>query len=309
MRVIVYGTGGVGGYFGGRLAEAGEDVWFVARGDHLLALQTSGLRVASYKGDIILKKVNATDQVQQIAHPDLILMCVKSWQVPEAALAIKPVVRSDTFIVPLENGVEAADQIAQVVGKEHVLGGLCRISSHIAAPGYIRHVGVEPYIAFAELNGIPSQRSKQLLQAFEKVGVTAEIPSDITAAIWMKFMFIAAVSGVGAITRVPIGEFRSLPGTRQLLQEVMREIWAVAQARGVKLPSDSVEKTLAFIDSLPGSTIASMQRDITEGRPSELEAQNGAVARMGEKYGIPTPVNSFIYNCLLPQELKARASG
>jgi 2-dehydropantoate 2-reductase len=189
-----------------------------------------------------------------------------------------------------------------------VLGGLCRIASQLAAPGFIRHLGIEPSIAFAELDSKPSQRSQLLLKAFEKAGVKAEIPADIWAALWIKFMFIAAVSGLGAVARAPIGVFRSLPGTRRILQEVMQEIGMVAQVQGVNLPADSVEKTLALIDSLPESTTASMQRDIMEGRPSELEAQNGAVVRMGEKFGIPTPTNRFLYECLLPQELKARSA-
>ena len=186
------------------------------------------------------------------------------------------------------------------------MGGLCRIASQLVAPGLIRHLGIEPYIAFAELDGKASQRSQHLLKAFEKAGVKAEIPADIWTALWTKFMFIAAVSGLGAIARVPIGRLRSTPGTRRLLLEVMQEIEIVAAAEGVKLSADSVTKTLALIDSLPETTTASMQRDIMDGRPSELEAQNGAVVRLGEKHGILTPANRFIYDCLLPQELKAR---
>lgn len=308
MRIIVYGTGGVGGYFGGKLAQSGEDVWFIARGEHLRALQTSGLKVESPKGDFHLEIVQATDQVQQIGPADVVLMCVKAWQVPESAQAIQSVIGPETFVVPLENGVEAPDQLIAVLGKEHVLGGLCRIASQLAAPGFIRHLGIEPSIAFAELDSKPSQRSQLLLKAFEKAEVKAEIPADIWVALWIKFMFIAAVSGLGAVARVPIGVFRSLPGTRRILQEVMQEIGMVARAQGVNLPADSVEKTMALIDSLPESTTASMQRDIMEGRPSELEAQNGAVVRLGEKYGIPTPANRFLYECLMPQELKARSA-
>lgn len=306
MRVVIYGTGGVGGYFGGRLVEAGEDVWFIARGDHLRALQSSGLTVESHLGDIHLGDVNATDKVDDIDHPNVILMCVKAWQVPEAALAIKPIVGSETMVIPLENGVEAVDQLAQVIGREHILGGLCRIASQLAAPGLIRHLGIEPYIAFAELDGKPSVRSQELQAAFKKAEVNAEIPSDIWQAIWMKFLFIASVSGVGSVARAPIGVIRSLSGTRQMLNGVMKEVWLIANSEGVRLPENSIEKTLAFIDSMPEGTTASMQRDIAEGRPSELEAQNGAIVRMGEKHNIPTPVNSFIYASLLPQELSAR---
>jgi 2-dehydropantoate 2-reductase len=307
MRIIVYGSGAVGGYFGGRLAQAGEDVWFIARGEHLHALETNGLAVESPKGDFHLERVRATDQVAQIEPADVILVCVKAWQVPDVAQAIAPVIGPRTTVVPLQNGVEAVDQLASVLGREHVLGGLCRIASQIVAPGHIRHLGIEPYIAFAELDGKPSPRCEQLRDAFQHAGVLAEIPADITAAIWSKFLFIAAVSGVGAVARAPIGVIRSLPGTRQMLQGVMEEVQSVGQAHGVSLPPGSVEKTLAFIDSLPEATTASMQRDIASGRPSELGAQNGAVVRLGERYGIATPVNSFVYASLLPQELQARA--
>jgi 2-dehydropantoate 2-reductase len=309
MRVIVFGTGGVGGYFGTRLAEIGEDVWFIARGEHLRALQSTGLRVDSPKGNIQLDKLQATGQVGQVENADVVLVCVKAWQVPEVALAIQPVVGPDTVVVPLENGVEAPNQLAEVLGTERVMGGLCRIASQLAGPGFIRHLGIEPYIAFAELDGRSSQRSQRLLEAFQKAGVKAEIPADIWVALWDKFMFIAAVSGLGAIARVPIGTLRTSPGTRRLLQEVMQEIDQVASAEGVRLPPGNVSKTLALIDSLPEPTTASMQRDIMDGRPSELEAQNGAVVRLGEKHGIPTPANRFIYDCLLPQELKARGTG
>lgn len=308
MRVIVYGTGAVGGYFGGRLAESGEEVWFIARGENLRALQSDGLRVESPKGNFHLEQVQATEQVPQIEDVDVILVCVKAWQVPDTAQAIQPVVGPGTMVVPLENGVEAANQLSEVIGREHVLGGLCRIASQLAAPGFIRHLGIEPYIAFAELDGQPSQRSQRLLEAFRKANVTAEIPADIWVAIWMKFMFIASVSGLGAIARVPFGILRSTPGTRRLLQEVMQEIKAVAATEGVSLAADSVAKTMAMIDAMPETTTASMQRDIMEARPSELESQTGAVVRLGEKHAIPTPANRFIYDCLLPQELKARGA-
>lgn len=308
MRVIVFGTGAVGGYFGGRLAQAGEDVWFIARGEHLRALQSDGLKVESPKGSFHLEKVQATDQVGQIENADVILVCVKAWQVPEAARSIAPVVGPNSVVVPLENGVEAPNQLVEVVDRARVMGGLCRIASQVAGPGFIRHLGIEPYVAFAELDGKASQRSQRLLEAFQQAGVKADIPADIWAAIWDKFMFIAAVSGLGAVARVPFGILRTSPGTRRLLQEVMQEIGKVAAAEGVKLPADSVAKTMALVDSLPEATTASMQRDIMEGRPSELEAQNGAVVRLGEKHGIPTPANRFVYDCLLPQEQKARGN-
>jgi 2-dehydropantoate 2-reductase len=306
MRIAVFGTGGVGGYFGGRLAQGGQDVVFIARGAHLHAIQTTGLRVDSIKGDFVVSPAQASDDPVQVGPVDAVLVGVKAWQIPDAAQAMRPLIGEQTIVVPLENGVEAPEQLATVLGAEHVLGGLCQISAFIAGPGYIRHVGIEPYVAFGEMDGRPSERAGRLLQAFERAGVEAVIPADIQVAMWDKFIFIAAVSGVGAVTRSPMGVYRSLSETRRMLVEAMQEIFAVAKARGVNMPGDVIEKRLLFTDNQPASVVASMQRDILEGRPSELMSQNGAVVRMGQVLGVPTPVNTFIYTCLLPQELRAR---
>lgn len=306
MHIVIFGTGSVGGYFGGRLAQAGETVTFIARGEHLQALLEYGLRVDSIKGDFIVQPVNATDDASEVKDVDAVLVCVKMWQLTRAARAIIPLLGSNTFVVPLENGVQAPSQLAEILGREHVLGGLCRIASHIVAPGHIQHTAIEPYIAFGELDRRSSPRSQDLLQSFEHTGVLAEIPADINVAIWQKFLFISAVSGLGAITRVPFGDFRSLEGTRQMLQDALTECFRVAIAQGIQLPEDSVASTLAYIDSLPPGTMASMQRDIMDGRPSELNAQNGAIVHMGRELNIPTPVHAFIYHSLLPQEEIAR---
>jgi 2-dehydropantoate 2-reductase len=307
MRITVFGTGGVGGYFGGRLAQAGEDVVFIARGEHLRAMQEHGLRVDSIKGDFVIQPVQATDTPAEVGPVDAVLVCVKAWDVPDAAQAMRPMVGAETFAVPLENGVEAPDQLAAGLGREHVLGGLCKIISFIAAPGYIRHAGAEPYVAFGELDKRPSERVERLRQAFaQAAGVTVEVPEDVQAAMWEKFLFIAAISGVGAVTRAPADIMRSIPETRQLLEQAMVEILAVARARGVDLPDQVIPKTMAFIDNLPVGGTASMQRDIIAGRPSELEYQNGTVVRLGQELGVPTPTHAFIYASLLPQELRAR---
>lgn len=307
MRIAVFGAGAVGGYFGGRLAQAGEEVIFIARGAHLGALQNQGLRVDSIKGDFLIGAAQATDDPAQVGVIDAILVSVKAWQVLEAAEAMRSMVGPDTFVVPLQNGVEAPAQLAAVLGAKHVLGGLCRIISFIAGPGYIRHVGADPYVAFGELDNRSSQRVERLRQAFARAtGLTVEIPSDIQAAMWGKFLFIAALSGIGAVTRAPVGVLRSVPQTRALLIQAMEEIFDVARARDIALPDDIVDKTMAFVDSLAPHGTASMQRDIMEGRPSELESQNGAVVRLGREVDVATPVHSFIYQSLLPLELRAR---
>jgi 2-dehydropantoate 2-reductase len=307
MRIAIFGTGGVGGYFGGRLAQAGEDIVFIARGRHLQALQEKGLRVESVLGNFTMQPVQATDDPAAVGEVDVILVAVKAWQVPEAAEAMRPLVGPETFVVPLQNGVEAPAQLAAALGQAHVLGGLCRIISAITGPGHIQHTGIDPYLAFGELDNQRSQRVERLRAALARAhGLVVEVPADIQVAMWRKFFLIAPWSGVGAVTRAPIGIFRSLPETRQMLEQAMAEVAAVAQARGIVLPHGLVEQTMAFIDGLPAEGTASMQRDIMEGRPSELEAQNGAVVRLGREAGVATPVNSFIYHSLLPLELRAR---
>jgi 2-dehydropantoate 2-reductase len=188
-----------------------------------------------------------------------------------------------------------------------VLGGLCGLITFIVEPGHIRHAGADPFIRFAELDNRPSERVERLRQAFDRaVGLTVEIPADIQIAMWQKFMFVTAWSGVGAVTRTPIGVFRSQPGTRQMLEQTMWEIYDVAQARNIALPKDIIGKMMEFLDSVPPEGTASMQRDIMNGRPSELEVQNGAVVCLGQEVGVETPVNAFIYHSLLPMEMRAR---
>ena len=307
MRIAIIGTGAVGGYFGGRLAQAGEDVIFIARGEHLQAMLDNGLRVDSIKGDFVVQPIHVTDDPKQVGTVDVILVGVKAWQVPEAAQAIRPMAGPQTFVVPLQNGVEAPSQLASTLGHEHVLGGLCGLISYVVEPGHICHAGADPFIKFGELDNHPSERAERLRIAFERtIGVTAEIPSDIHVAMWQKFMFVTAWSGLGAVTRSPVGIFRSLPETRQILEQIMQEIYKVAQAHKIRLSIDAIKKTMDFFDGLPQEGTASMQRDIMNGRPSELDVQNGAVVRLGQEVGIDTPVNSFIYHSLLPMERRAR---
>jgi 2-dehydropantoate 2-reductase len=306
MRIAVFGAGAVGGYFGGRLAEAGEEVVFLARGEHLQALRDRGLRVESIKGDFLLQPVQATDDPAQVGTVDVVLVGVKAWQVAEAAQAMQPLIGSETFVVPLQNGVEAPGQLAAALGAEHVLGGLCKIISSRVGPGHIHHTGIEPYVAFGELDNRPSERAERLRQAFERAAVVTEIPSDIHVAMWEKFLFIVSFSGVGAVTRAPVGVLRSLPETRAMLEGAMEEVLAVAQAQGIALPQEAVPRTMAFIDGLPPGGTTSMQRDIMAGRPSELEAQNGAVVRLGREAGVATPLHAFIYASLLPLEQRAQ---
>ncbi len=307
MRIAIFGTGGVGGYFGGRLAQAGEDVVFIARGDHLKAMSKQGLRVDSINGDFVLESVQATDDPAKVGLVDVVLLGVKAWQVPDAAEAIRPMVGSETVVLPLQNGVEAPSQLTAVLGDEHVLCGLCGLMTFIEGPGHIRHVGADPFIRFGELDNRPSERVEKLRQAFDRTsGITAEIPPDIQVALWGKFLFVTPWSGLGAVTRSPLGIIRGQPGTRRMLEQTMGEIYNVGRAHNIDFPKDIISNTMDIVDNLPSAGTASMQRDIRSGRPSELEAQNGAVVRMGKQVGVETPINTFIYNSLLPMEMRAR---
>ncbi len=306
MRIVVFGTGGVGGYFGGRLAQAGEDVVFIARGEHLRALRTHGLRVESLEGDFVIHPVQATDDPAEAGTADVVLVGVKTWQIVEAAQAMSPLIGPDTMVLPLQNGVETPGQLAAVLGKEYVLGGLCGIFSFLVAPGHIRHAGITPFVKFGELDNQLTPRVERLREAFERAGVTAEVPPDIHVALWMKFLFITPLSGIGAVTRAPVGVWRSIPHTRQMAEQALQEIATTAQARGIRLPSEARYTTMRLIDSLTPATTSSMQRDIMAGRPSELDAQVGAVVRLGNDAGVETPVHAFLYASLLPLELQAR---
>jgi 2-dehydropantoate 2-reductase len=306
VKIAVVGVGGVGGYFGGKLAQAGADVVFIARGATLDALRTRGLRVDSIGGDFVVETVNATDDPAGVGAVDAVVFAVKAWQIPDAAERARPLVGPETIVVPLENGMEAPEQLAAVFGAEHVLGGLCGIVAYIVEPGHVRHAGVEPFVMFGALDGRASERAERLREEFVRAGVKADPAQDIRHAMWSKFLFITPMSGIGALTRVPIGVWRVMPEPRALAVRAMHEIIAVAAAHGVTLGDEAVDRTLARYDGLPAEATSSLQRDVLEGKPSELDGQLGAVARMARTVGIATPVCDFLLAMLLPQEVRAR---
>jgi 2-dehydropantoate 2-reductase len=306
MRIAIFGTGSVGAYFGGRLSQAGEDVVFIARGEHLNALLTDGLRVDSINGDFTIKPVQATNDPSKIGKVDMVLVGVKAWQVPAAAEAMRPMIGPETFILPMQNGLEAPAQLSEILGKQHVLAGLCGLFCYVKAPGRIVHAGIDPFVKFGELDNHRSQRVEQLLELFKRAGVDAEIPPDIQVAMWMKFLFITVWSGMGAVTRAPVGVWRSLPETRRMAKLSLQEIIAVAAARDISLPEGALQTIMTMYDGLVSESTASLQRDVMAGRPSELDAQIGAVVRFGLKADVTTPQHTFIYHSLLPMELRAR---
>ena len=298
MRIVVFGTGGVGGYFGGRLAQAGEEVTFIARGEHLRAIKASGLKVDSPIGDFVIYPAKATDNVNEVGETDLVILGVKAWQVSEAARALKPIIGSTTTVVPMQNGVDAVPQLVAELGPDSVIGGLCRIVSFVVESGHIRHAGFTPTIIIGELDNKRTARIEKIDEVFKHAGLDTTIAEDIQVALWTKFLFIASFSGVGALANAPAGVLRSDPKWRGLMLSAMEEIYALAHARRVKLPSDSVDKVMAAVDGLPDDATSSMQRDIAAGKPSELESQNGAVARMAQESGIDVPTHTLIYQTL-----------
>jgi 2-dehydropantoate 2-reductase len=260
-------------------------------------------------GNFTVRPVEAAADPAEIGPVDAVLVAVKAWQVRETAKALGPLLGPETFVVPMQNGVEAAAELGEAVGPARVLGGLCRIMSLLAGPGRIRHTGIVPKVEFGELDRRPSPRVTALAEAFAKAeGLSAVVPPDVNVALWEKFLFIAPVSAVGAVTRMPAGAFRAVPETRAILEQAMREIDAVGRAHGVSLPDEAIARTLAIVDALPAEGTASMQRDILEGRPSELEYQVGAVVRLAAPRGVPVPASAFLYASLLPAENRARAA-
>lgn len=308
MRVAVIGAGGVGGYFGGRLANSGVDTTFIARGPTLEAIRTRGLRVDSILGDFAIDHVQATDDPSSAGVVDAILVCVKAWQIAEAVANVAPMIGPDTVVVPLENGIDAPDVLETIVGREHTAGGLCGIVSFVVAPGHIRHAGAEPFVMFGELDNRASERMQRLREAFQNAGVKADVPPDILHSMWTKFLFIVPMSAIGALTRVPIGIWRAIPELRAIAEDLLGEMIAVARARGADPGADALQRTMERYDAMAPESTSSLQRDVMDGKPSEIEAQIGAVVRLAAESNVPAPVSSFLYHCLIPQERKARGA-
>lgn len=307
MKILIMGTGGVGGYYGGLLAQQGNEVTFVARGSHLNAIRQAGLKIKSIHGDFEISPVRATDDPGEAGKVDLILFCVKTYNTEEAAQAILPAVGPQTVVMSLQNGIDAADRIGQVIGMEHMVGGVTWLSSAVEAPGMIRQISQFRRIVFGELAGGLSERIESLQKAFTNTGITVEVTEDIQKVLWTKLVFIAAVSSVGSLTRLPLGDYRSVPESRSLLSRIMTETESVARAQGVRLDEDIVEKWLDFIDTSVPQMKPSMQLDIETGHRTELDSMIGVVGRKGRELGIPTPTVDFAYAALLPLEIQARS--
>jgi 2-dehydropantoate 2-reductase len=306
MKILIMGTGGVGGYYGGLLAQQGNDVTFISRGAHLYALRHEGLRVKSIHGDFTVIPANATDDPAKVEPVDLILFCVKTYDTDEAAEAIRPVVDPQTVVMSLQNGVDAAERIGKVVGAEHVIGGTTWLSSAVEAPGVIKQISQFRHIVLGELAGGRSERIQSIFEVLNPTGIDVEISENIQKILWTKFVFISAASAFGSLTRLPMGEYRSVPETRRLISSIMQEVEALARVQGIPLDPDVVQKSLEFMDNAGPHIKPSMQLDVESGHRTELESMVGVIGRKGRELGVPTPVADFVYSSLLPVELKAR---
>ena len=298
MKIAIMGSGGVGGYFGARLAKAGAEVSFIARGAHLAAMREQGLKVESGLGDIHLPKVNVTDDPRTIGKVDLVLFSVKLRDTETAAQSIKPLFGPDTGILSFQNGVQKDDILRGVFGEKPVMGGVAYIATAIGRPGVIKHTGTLQRLVFGEYDGRRSPRAEAFLAACLKGGVDAQLNDDIRRQIWEKFVFLVALSGTTTTMRRPIGPIRSNPQTRAFLLEIMREAVKVGRAHGVALPEDYAEQRLAFCDSLPADMTSSMHHDLERGNPLEVQWLSGGVVQLGEKAGIPTPANRAVWDIL-----------
>lgn len=299
MRIAVMGTGGVGGYFGTRLALGGCDVGFIARGRHLDAIRQRGLKVESPLGEMHLATPRATDDPDDIGPVDLILFGVKLWDTEVAARAVTPLIGPETAVVSLQNGVRKDDILRNILGERAVMGGACYIAAQITEPGVIRHSGTMQKLVFGEYDGKRSPRAEALLDACRKAGIEAEVSQDIRRTIWEKFVFLVGLSGLTTCVRKPIGPIRSNARTRALLHDAMREVVAVGRAQGVQLAENFADDRLAFGDSLPATMTSSMHNDLERGNRLEVDGLSGDVVERGRAAGVPTPVNRAIYDILI----------
>lgn len=300
MRIAVFGSGGVGGYFGARLANAGNDVHFIARGKHLAAMREHGLRLSSPLGDAHLKPVQVNENPAAIGPVDVVLFAVKLWDTPAAAESIRPLLAGGGVVIPFQNGVESVDALRKVLGERPVMGGAAYIASRISAPGVIEHIGQMARLQFGPLLAEQRPVAERLLECCRKAGINAEIPADVVRAIWEKFVFLVAVSGTTAVSRAPLGVVRADPDLRWLFEQAMRETWNVGRARDVQLADDFIPTRMKALDTLPYEMKASMAHDLEAGGRLEAPWLCGAVARMSAESGIDAPVNRTIYAALRP---------
>jgi 2-dehydropantoate 2-reductase len=303
MKIGVLGAGGVGGYYGARLASAGAEVGLIARGDHLAAIRERGLQVRADDGDFTVR-LAASDDPAEIGPCDAVLFCVKSYDTDRAAALLGPLLSPETGVLSLQNGVDNEERIASRTGPEHVLGGVSFILAHIAEPGVVEQIGSVRRVIFGELDGARSERVTRLLAEFQKAEIDTELADDIRVVLWDKFAYLCALAGLTAATRLPIDKLLAVPETRNLFRDVVREVALVARAEGIELAEDIVDQKTAFAETLGPDSYSSLHHDLVTGHRLELDALHGELTRRAARHGIPVPVSEMIYSLLRPWELE-----
>jgi 2-dehydropantoate 2-reductase len=298
MRIAVVGAGGIGGPYGAALAAAGAEVTFVARGAHLAAIRENGLRIEGDRGATHLRPARATDDIAAIGTVDYVLFCVKLWDVERAGAQLRPLLEEETAVVALQNGVDAAERLVALLGPEAVMGGTAFVTGQIVAPGVVRQTGTYQEMTFGELDGRISRRGERLRELCSAAGFDAVFSPDVRVPIWQKFLLLVPLSGLNALTRVPLGIWRADPDLLALFEAALHETDAVGRAEGVNLPPDSIARTMATMRAMPDHHMTSMGNDLLRGNPIELPWFAGKVAELGRRRGVPTPANAFIYAAL-----------
>jgi 2-dehydropantoate 2-reductase len=306
MRIAVMATGAVGGYFGGRLAQAGHDVVFFARGAHLDAIRRNGLKVESVHGDFHLPGVTATDTADGVAPVDVVLFAVKLWDSEQAAAQLKPVIGPHTRIITLQNGIDSVERIEPIVGTGHAVPGMAQIASVISAPGVIAHTSKFHLMRFNHSDGHADPTLAAFVAAGKAAGLDVALSDDIDRDLWTKFVYLVGLSSITATTRLPIGATRDDPDTRAFLEAIMREVVTIARKRGAALPAGFEANGLAFIDNAPVGMKASMAHDLERGNRLELDWLAGKVSTLGRELGIATPANDAVYAVLKPHRMGKR---
>jgi 2-dehydropantoate 2-reductase len=299
MRIAILGSGGVGGYFGGRLAATGADVTFIARGAHLDALRSGGFRLESPAGDLHLPRVSATDDPATIGKVDVVFFTVKLYDTEGATRQLPPLLGPDTVVIPFQNGVDSVETLTRAAGRAHVAGGTAYVSAVIAEPGLIRHTAMD-HLIFGELDGTRSPRLERLLAACQRAGFQATLSDRILIDIWSKFVRLSVFSGMTGVTRCPLGALRDDPELFAMLQAAAMETMAVARASGVPLPAEVLGEMVTMARRMPPQAKSSMLEDLERGKPLELPWLSGAVVRIGREHGVDTPIHRFIATVLHP---------
>lgn len=299
MKIVMMATGGVGGYYGARLAAGGHDVYFIARGAHLAALRTDGLKLISANGDLHLRSVHATDEPATVGTADIVIFAVKQYDTETVAKLVVPVIGDETAVISIQNGMDPRERLKSIVGREHVMGGTTYITgAKVISPGIITHTGTIARLVFGEYDGSVSMRGERFLDACKTAGIDALFSADIGKEMWAKFALLSAFSGVSSVLRKAAGPLMSDPDTRKLLKDAIAETVAVAKAKGIDLGDDYVAKHGDFYGSIPPDTKSSMLMDLENGRRIELNWLSGAVAQFGDELGVPTPTHHAICGAL-----------